>query len=315
VRGNGIFSHEALFYSGEEEFLAGVMPFVRDGIAAGEPMLIALHDAKIQRIKSELNGELNGEYRAVQFADMEELGRNPACIIPAWRDFVAEHEGRAIRGIGEPIWPGRSDAELAECHHHEALLNLAFDGRAAFRLLCPYDGGGLEAEVLEEAQRTHPMVLEGDECRASDAYVAPAKRGLLVEDLLPPSGTPRELRFRREELRDVRRFVSEHAEQARLSDTRASDLVLAVSELATNSVLHAGGGGTVTLWSEINALVCEVRDAGLVEDPLVGRERPAPERASGRGLWLVNNLCDLVQMRTFAGGTVVRVQMLLSAAR
>jgi anti-sigma regulatory factor (Ser/Thr protein kinase) len=304
LRENGTFSHEALFYSGEDEFLAGVLPFIRDAVAVDEPMLIALHDAKIQRIRAELNGE--GE--ALQFADMEQLGRNPACIIPAWRDFVGENEGRVIRGVGEPIWPGRSDAELVECHQHESLLNLAFDGRPGFRLLCPYDAAGLDADVLEEAQHTHPVIADGHACRASDVYVAPAEQGLLDDELPAPTTPPHEFRFGREDLRDVRRFVTEQAGSV-LSGGHASDLTLAVSELATNSVLHAGGGGMVRVWREDTAIVCEVSDRGSIEEPLVGRERPSATWASGRGLWLVNQLCDLVQMRSLPAGNVVRVRM------
>ena len=70
---------------------------------------------------------------------MVELGRNPACIIPAWREFLRDAGPGPIVGIGEPVWPGRSDAELVECSRHESLLNLAFDGGRPWRLLCPYD--------------------------------------------------------------------------------------------------------------------------------------------------------------------------------
>jgi anti-sigma regulatory factor (Ser/Thr protein kinase) len=302
--GKQTFSHEALFYSGEDEFLAGVLPFIRDGVADDEPMLVALDAAKIRTIKRELNGA--GE--AVQFVDMAELGRNPACIIPAWRDFVGANRGRSIRGIGEPIWPGRSDAEMVECHHHESLLNLAFDGTPGFRLVCPYDAEGLDAEVLEEARRTHPLIARQDACLASDAYVAPPEHGLLDDELPDPPTTPHELRFRRAELHDVRQFVSALAAGV-LPDARAADLVLAASELATNSVLYAEGGGIVRVWHDEAALVCEVSDGGTIEQPLVGRERPTPDRTSGRGLWLVNQLCDLVQMRARPAGNVVRLHM------
>ena len=80
-------------------------------------------------------------------------GANPACIIPAWREFVDEHAAasRALRGIGEPIWPDRTSAELVECQRHESLLNLAFAGTRSFHLLCPYDTEALDAAVIEEA--------------------------------------------------------------------------------------------------------------------------------------------------------------------
>src|SRR5215211_3987636 len=128
------FKHEALFYAGEESFLAGTLPFIRKAVAAAEPIMVAVDARKIELLKSNLNGEAH----RVRFADMRKLGLNPALIIPAWRDFVAESTARAgtCRGIGEPIWPGRSAPELVECEHHESLLNLAFDDGPSWQLLC-----------------------------------------------------------------------------------------------------------------------------------------------------------------------------------
>ena len=115
------FQHEALFYAGQDEFLAETVPFIEEGIAANEPILVAVDAGKIARLKA----ELDGGSEAVAFVDMIALGRNPGCIIPAWRDFVAEHcaEGRPVRGIGEPIWAERTPAEMVECHRHEWLVN------------------------------------------------------------------------------------------------------------------------------------------------------------------------------------------------
>ena len=55
------------------------------------------------------------------------------------------------------------------------------------------------------------------------------------------------------------------------------------------------------------ALVVEVRDAGRIADPLVGRQLPSWDAVGGRGLWLANQLCDLVQIRSSDTGTVVRI--------
>jgi anti-sigma regulatory factor (Ser/Thr protein kinase) len=81
--------------------------------------------------------------------------------------------------------------------------------------------------------------------------------------------------------------------------------------VATNSIRHGGGEGKLRLWDEDDSLVLSVRDAGRIEDSLVGRERPPSEQASGRGLWLVNQLCDLVQIRSGKDGTEVRLRMSL----
>ena len=91
---------------------------------------------------------------------MEVVGRNPARIIPAWSRFVADHAGSGggMRGIGEPIWAGRTDAELSECQLHESLINLAFAAADDFRLICPYDTDALPEDVIAEARRSHPVV-------------------------------------------------------------------------------------------------------------------------------------------------------------
>ena len=103
---------------------------------------------------------------------MERLGRNPARIIPAWRDFVAAPAGRGrpVRGIGEPIWPGRHAEELAECQLHEAILNVAIDPAAPLWLICPYDVVTLAASVIEEAHRSHPVIVDAGEYRGSASY-------------------------------------------------------------------------------------------------------------------------------------------------
>jgi anti-sigma regulatory factor (Ser/Thr protein kinase) len=311
LSGKQAFSHEAFFYAGEEEFLAGIVPFVRDAIAADMPVLVAVDSAKIQALEA----ELNGQSEAVQFADMEQIGQNPACIIPAWHEFLAEHasDGLPVRGVGEPIWAGRSEAELVECHQHESLLNLAFSETPAFRLVCPYDVAALDDEVLEEARHTHPLILADDATRPSEAYVPPGTGpGPFDGELPAPGAEPAALRFDRSRLRAVRQFLAAHADDAGLTEDRKADLVLAGSELATNSVLHAGGEGTVRVWREDSRLVCEVEDGGArLAELLLGRERPNGDQSSGRGLWLVNHLCDLVQMRSFPTGNVIRLHMTL----
>lgn len=107
----------------------------------------------------------------------------------------------------------------------------------------------------------------------------------------------------------VRRTVLAHGAEAGLRAPRDEDLVLAVNELATNSVRHGGGRGTLRLWRERGSVVCEVRDRGGIRDPLAGRHRPDGSSTGGYGLWLANQVCDLVQVRTTPQGGVVRVHM------
>lgn len=103
--------------------------------------------------------------------------------------------------------------------------------------------------------------------------------------------------------------MSRQASRADLAPARASDLVLAVHEIAANSVRYGGGEATLRTWFEGGTLIFEIEDRGHIHDPLAGRRRPGMDEGSGRGLWLANQLCDLVQVRSFTTGTVVRLHM------
>src|SRR5262249_32278068 len=97
--------------------------------------------------------------------------------------------------------------------------------------------------------------------------------------------------------------------RAWLPSTRAIDLVLAVSEVAANTLRHSSGGGTIFLWLADGEVVCELRDAGHITDPLAGRRLPDPQPAGGHGLWLVNRSVDLTEIRSGPSGTVTRLHM------
>lgn len=305
VHAPAAFRHEAFLYAGDKGFLRGAVPFIAAGLEAGEPILVVVGAAKIEHLRDELGRDAS----KVSFADMAEVGCNPARIIPAWRDFLAAHgAGRPARGIGEPVYADRSPDELVECQRHEALLNVAFAGGAPWRLMCPYDTEALAPEVVDAARHSHPYVSAATHSEESahyrgDAWVGPG------EDRLPeppPDALP--LAFGAGPLESVRRFVLD-----RVGDTlgfeKLSGLLVAVSEAASNSLVHGGGAGVVRVWHTDGGVVCEVRDRGWIRQPLAGRARPGFHQESGRGLWMINQLCDLVQLRSSPAGTVLRLHM------
>jgi len=306
------FHHEALFYSGEDGFLQGTLPFIADALAAEEGVLVAVGEQRADPLRRAL-GEDAGR---VRFLDVRELGRNPARVIPAWRELIAEStaEGRSVRGIGETVWPGRSAAELEECRRYEELLEQAF-AAGPWRLLCPYDLDALDAETIEAARSAHRAVMHEGVSRRNSAY-RPLHRaqGPFSGSLPSPPAEREELAFTAHGLGAIRSLVAEQGARAGLAEIPREDLVLAVNELVTNSVQHGGGGGTLRIWREPGELVCEVRDRGFLSDPLAGRLPPPLDQYGGRGLWLVNQLCDLAQIRSSPDGTVVRVRMRLDAA-
>ena len=189
-------------------------------------------------------------------------------------------------GKGEPlvrVWRDFLDRAPSDARPLLGIGESVRSGRA-WSLLCPYDSAALDDDVLQSARESH-------------------------EDV--PSAA-KAMRFGRSELAQARELVAGEADQARLGDSRRTDLVVAVNELAANSVLHGGGGGKLQVWREPDALVAEVRDEGRIEDPLVGRVQPTPTQEGGRGLWMVNQLCDLVQIRSGPEGTSVRLRMSLN---
>lgn len=298
------FQHRALIYAGADEYLAGTMPFVHQALIAGDPLLIAVAEDKGELIADELGPDVD----RVLLLDRQKMSRNPASIIPLWRDFVDDHRGRPVRGIGEPAWAARSRAALEECHCHEGLLNVAFSPGAEWSLLCPYDAESLGDGVLERVKLTHTSVLRQGRIEASDRFEP--EPDCLGGMLPPPRSRPDVLEFGIAELSEVRDRVGRAAERAGLDPRGVADLVTAASELAANSVMHGGGSGTLRLWREGDDLLAEVEDRGLIVEPLVGRLRPTISQEGGRGLWLANQLCDLVQIRSGERGTTVRLHVL-----
>jgi anti-sigma regulatory factor (Ser/Thr protein kinase) len=307
VLGTGAFYHETLFYSDEDGFVSGTVPFIREALAADEPVLVAVSKAKIELLREALSDDA----ARVGFTDMSVLGSNPARIIPVWRKFLQQQaDGRPVCGIGEPIGAGHDDAELSECQRHESLLNVAFDDGQGWRLLCPYDVEALDERVILAARESHPFIAQGGVSRASERYKTIWDGWSPFAGALPaPETQPEELEFTREDLGTVRGAVATFAADAFFARGRIDDLVLAVDELATNSVYHGGGRGRLRMWRDGQTLQCEVSDRGSFVEPLAGRIQPTPEQWKGRGLWLANQLCDLVQIRSSDAGSVVRLHM------
>ena len=317
----GEFSHQAVYYRAPDGYLGAVLPFVRAGLARSEPVLVAVPPAAARLLRTALarpgddgtsdggtsdNGASeDGSAGGVTFADMTELGRNPGRIISAFWEFISRHAGRPVRFLGEPLWPARTAAEAREAVRHEALINVAFAG-APVAVLCPYDVAALAPRIVASAGRTHPLIGTLAEPRPSPDYDGGRVPRTSARPLPRPPARAEHLAYRGD-LRPVRDFVTRFAQRSGLDPDRAADLVLAVGELAANTLRHTSGGGVVHAWRAPGEVICQVTDQGRISDPLVGRRRP-PD-ASGLGIWVVHQVCDLVELRTGRSGTAVRVHL------
>ena len=113
-------------------------------------------------------------------------------------------------------------------------------------------------------------------------------------------------------LSEVRALAEKQARAAGLPDDRVVDFVIAVSEVAGNTVRHAKSPGSIRIWSDGGELICEIRDQGVITDPRAGSQPPAADANGGHGLWLVHQVCDRVDLRSDENGTVIRMYMALS---
>ncbi|MGI5520272.1 anti-sigma factor RsbA family regulatory protein [Micromonospora sp. CA-259024] len=300
------FAHPALFYADHEEYLAGTLPFIRAGLDADEPVMVAVPGDNLDHIRTALGADAG----RVQLHDMSVAGRNPGRIIPGvLLAFAAAHAGKRVRIIGEPIWAGRTATEYPACAQHEALINAAFAGRPA-TILCPYDTSRLDPRWLDDAHRTHPTLHLDGVVRESPHYTDPVEAAAGFNlPLQDPPAQATTITIDLHALSLIRRVVTAEASAAGLSPDRVSDLTLAVSELAANTVRHTVAGGTLAVWTDDTRVICQLTDTGHITNPLAGRIPVPPQQPGSRGLLLVNQVCDLVRIHTVPGSTTIRLHM------
>jgi anti-sigma regulatory factor (Ser/Thr protein kinase) len=294
--------HEALLYASPTEYLAALKSFVEEGLRDREAVMIALPPQKLELVRRSIRTS------DAELIDMTELGRNPARVVAGIIEFVEELGRRPARVVCEMQWPSRSPAAAREAARTDVLLDLALHDYPLW-VLCPYDTVSSLAGVIERVPRFHPWVLSNSHHLQSTSYRA---AGSLDTDafwqLEAPQAPPQEL-LHFHDLADVRHRVHAWASAAGLPPDRVDDLVLAVNEVASNSILHGGGGGSLVMWTAPDgSLVCDLSDTGQISDPLVGTRGPGPS-SGATGLWLVNQLCDLVEIRSDGAGTCVRLTL------
>jgi anti-sigma regulatory factor (Ser/Thr protein kinase) len=314
VNGAGL-RHAMFAYRDRATYRAEILRFARAGLSAGEPELLALPGDEAPELAARL-GNQGGHPVEIACLDLAEVGRNPARVIPVLQAFADRHAGQRVRVIQEPVWLGRSAAETREAIRSEALINLALAGMAV-DTLCLFDQAGLAAPVMAAAECTHPEELTSGRRFAAAGYpsdgnadrrAAPWEFPPGFDDPLPAPPAEAEMLSYDSDLASVRRLVERRARRAGLGQQRTMDLVLAVSEVAANTLSHTASGGTISVWQDEQEILCQAHDRGWIADPLAGRVRRPPD-SRGHGLIVVNQICDLVEVRTGPSGTTIRLHM------
>ncbi|MFJ9535825.1 anti-sigma factor RsbA family regulatory protein [Streptomyces sp. NPDC101225] len=299
------FVHQALRYRSEDQFLDTVGRFVRDGLDAGDTLLVVVSLRNIT-----LLGEaLGSRFRDLESHDALDWYDCPSRTLGRYHSYCdRQGAGRRVRVVGEPVWEGRTELETREWMRYESLVNVAFAGSGHW-ILCPYDVRALPEGVVCGAARTHPELVH--ESRAAVDYADPAAfsaecdgRGLAR---LP--GGADGIRFTRGRTAAVRRALTAYARRLGLSEQRAYDLVAAAHETMVNAVRYGGGQGVVRLHSDRDHVICEISDFGartpVAWPPFPGHLPPEVGAAGGHGMWLVRQLSDLVDGDLAPEGSVV----------
>jgi anti-sigma regulatory factor (Ser/Thr protein kinase) len=100
-------------------------------------------------------------------------------------------------------------------------------------------------------------------------------------------------------------LVRAAASRAGVATRDIDDLLIAVSELVTNVIRHAGGTGSITVRSMSAGLFAEISDNGPGLPETLAIERPGIRQ--GQGLWLARLLCDDLQVVSGHDGVTVRI--------
>ncbi|MEV5137641.1 sensor histidine kinase [Streptomyces syringium] len=307
------FVHHACLYGSDEQFLATALPFVRDGLAAGEPVLAATTPANIELLRDALGERAH----ALDTAETAYFGRRPVERVFA---FLRYHDrrarpGRRMRMLAEPVWGGRSARQIAEWKRMESGLNVLLAELPVW-MICPYDTRAVSADVAAAACVTHPVRMDGVKAHPCADFTDPMAYAAAIG---PPPETAPGTAARMGPTADasaVRLFARERAAAAGLTGERLALAEFAVAEAAGYLLAADGARVALRIWEEPGALACEL----LREDPhgasvpvfagfLPPDEAPDPED----GLWLARTLSETLEVR--AEGPRTRLALRLAGLR
>jgi anti-sigma regulatory factor (Ser/Thr protein kinase) len=314
---SGSFTHRVLPYDGVDQYLDGAVPFLLDGIDAGERVLAACGTER----RALLRDALGPAAADVEFTDAATWYAHPARTLA---DLLSDADdaacrGRPLRLLGDPVWTSRSPLEVADWQRAEAVANVAFRGTGA-AILCPY-ATALPAGVVAAARSTHPETVRGARAVPNPGFVDPwdfcerCDREPLDEP--PPDADT--FKIDQPDLYWLRAYVGDYARQTPLPAEDVKRLLVAVTEVVTNALRHGEPPIVLRMWTDAPggdpAFVCEVTDAGRWA-PGTGYglipPRPAGAASDGRfGLWAVRLLCTTVQIRRGDTGSLVRLRLAL----
>ncbi|MEU6372005.1 MEDS domain-containing protein [Streptomyces sp. NPDC046909] len=309
--------HHVGIHSGDEEFLAVLVPFLREGIAAeDEPDPLAVVPARKLVL---LRDALGSDARRV---DLRESTRwysgTPANGLAVALDYYAGHAGPTgrIHMAGEPVWDGRSARQTAEWTRYEALVTDLF-APYPITAMCLYDTRTAPPAVIDAARRTHPTELDRHGVHTGPEFTDPAV--YVTQDLSPlPAPPPEALALGLAgDMTAAHRFATQQARSLGMAPEPADRFGEAVSGATGYAAAQGLDSAHLLLWSVRERILCEVRaPRGRITDPFLGFRPPGPEPRPEDGLWRTRQICEFVDLRSedaAEGGWTIRMETALTA--
>ncbi len=301
------FRHQVAFYESDRGFLDIVTPFLQQGVAAGEPTVAALNRSHATLVRTALPGP-----GVTYLPDGFEPDR-PAITIKACQELFAGHVAggaECIRLVGEVPLPMLGNP-WDSWSSFESVINQAF---VTFPLwgLYVYERCRLPPKILHQVERTHPYLFTADGGYVdSDYYQDPSR---FMADR--PRAAPEAIESDRPAVVLVQPFpvaarhaVAKLGAGSDVGTAEIDDLIVAVSEVVTNAILHGRPPTTLRAWADRGCVVVTVHDRGSgPENPFVGFLPTDKGHAEGGyGLWIAHQLCHRVSLDADDDGFTVRL--------
>ncbi|WP_367130958.1 anti-sigma factor RsbA family regulatory protein [Saccharothrix sp. HUAS TT1] len=294
------YFHETAFYGSDDDFRSVVVPFLDEGVSAGEPVVVACLPGNERLIRDAV-----AEPSGVVFLTADQYAR-PTEAIVSYRKLFAEYAGVAqIRVVGDVPHPGVG-AAWDWWSRYEAAVNEVF---AEYPLwgLCPYDLRTTPARVLADVLRSHPRVAGVDGAHEPNPRYRPSWA-------LPSAGStgfeagPPLVELTDPTAAQARRAVTSVCATTRLSRDEVDDIVYAASEAVTNAQCHGLPPVRLRVWAgPAHVLVAVTDRGGGPAAPSAGLVPTDRSATAGVGLWLTHRTCRDVTMTHDADGYTIRM--------
>jgi anti-sigma regulatory factor (Ser/Thr protein kinase) len=303
-------AHDGVFHGDDDELLAATVPFLLDGLAAGETAVVVCGE----RCRELLVDALPPDDRLHLLAPSDVYER-PAGAIANYQhmmDRYARSGVSRVRVVVELDF-GATPAEWMEWSRFDAVVEHAL-GPYPMWIVCAYDRLRLPEPVLASAALTHSHLRTGSLRTVNPDHLDPAEflrrtasNGPDPIESGPPVLDVADVR----DLGELRGAVRRAAlAGCAMPVHQVQEFVLAVNEVATNALLHGGSPVGVRLWAAAGRLVCTVTDRGAgFDDPFAGYLPGHDDGVVhvGMGLFATRQVCDRVDFEHVSGGFSVRL--------